>query len=69
MTDEFKLDVTGKAVILIELGQYGPMEFSLNDTKLVLDLLRILVKNPDFTVGAYTDEQKQHYKSLLDIIV
>lgn len=69
MSDEFKLDITGKVVVLIELADHGPMELSFNDKATALNILDVLINEKPFTVrGAYEEEQGTQFQSLLDSV-
>jgi hypothetical protein len=67
--DDIKLDFTGKAIVLLELADYGPVEFSIDDKEIVAELLRVLIEDYAFTVrGAYDESTATQYKTLLDTV-
>jgi hypothetical protein len=65
---EFKLKFTGKMTILIELEEYGPLQYRIDDMDTVMDVTRIILDKTDntTTVNSYNKRDEHTFKKLLD---
>lgn len=65
-----QLKFTGKMSILIEVEDYGPMEFRINDLDTAMKIVEVLLKETDntTTVNAYNKRTENIYKKILDDI-
>lgn len=68
MPPSLKLDFTGKMSMVVELADYGPMEFRIDDKETVLKILRLLMEETGHitTVDAYNKRTGNTLKKLLD---
>lgn len=66
--NDFKLDFTGKATLVVELIGYGPMEFRIDNKDTLLKIVRVLLKemNNTTTVDSYGKRTETTLKKLLD---
>lgn len=67
-TKELKLNFTGKATILIELEDFGPIEYRINDRKVVVEMLKLLIDEmgPTTPVNSYDKKTQKKLETLLD---
>ena len=63
-----KLDFTGKMSILIDLAEYGPMEYRVDDKELCFKIIRLLVDEmgPTTTVNSYNKRTENTFRKILD---
>jgi hypothetical protein len=68
--DGIRLNFTGKATLIIELEEFGPMTIGINDLDLVTDLVKFIMDNSedDFNVEPSDDEMTKRYQQVLDEI-
>lgn len=66
--EEFKLKFTGKMSIVIELEDYGPMQFRVNDIDVALEVARLILKHTDnkMSVDSYGKREETTLKKMLD---
>lgn len=63
--DDFKLDFTGNSVFLIETN-HGPMEISIKDMDVTLDILRTILKqSSNMPVDSFSDEEEVAMRNIL----
>lgn len=67
---EFKLKFTGKASILIEQENYGPLEYRINDLDTVMKIVRLLIDEigPTTPVNSYNARTQKTFTKILDDI-
>jgi len=65
---ELNLNFTGKATILIELEDFGPIEYRINDRKVVVEMLKLLIEEigPTTPVDSYDKKTQKKLETLLD---
>lgn len=71
MTDDLRLNFTGKAVLIIELENAGPMEFRFNDMNVLHKLVNILLDettDEEMSLTAYDKDTEANLQKLLDTI-
>jgi hypothetical protein len=66
--EEIKLNFTGKATILIELEDFGPIEYRINDMDVVINILELLLAEMGTTtpVNSYDKKTQKKLQKLLD---
>lgn len=66
--DELRIEFTGKMSILIELENYGPMEYRLDDKDVCLKVFRLLIQEmgPTTPVNSYNKRTENTFKKILD---
>lgn len=67
---ELVLKFTGKASILIEQENYGPMEYRINDLDTVMKVFRVLLDElgPTTPVNSYDARTQKTFTKILDDI-
>lgn len=67
---DLKLDFTGKASLLIELKDYGPMQYRINDLDTVMKIVRVILdaSNNTTTVDSYGKREEKTFTKILDDI-
>ena len=67
---DLKLNFTGKASVLLELEDYGPMQYRINDLDTVMKIVRIILDASDHTtdVNAYGKREQKTFTKILDDI-
>lgn len=66
-SDEFRLEITGKVSLIIELAEYGPMEFRTVDKDLVRTLLQaVLDAADDLELISQTKAQSRRLAKILE---
>jgi hypothetical protein len=68
--DGLLLNFTGKATLILELEEFGPMTIGINDLDLVTDLVKFIMDNSEdeFNVEPSDDEMTKRYQQVLDEI-
>jgi hypothetical protein len=68
--EDLKLNFTGKASLVLELEDFGPMEFNFNDKQVVYDVVKLLIDNLGeiSNVDAYDKKTEKSFRNLLDRI-
>jgi hypothetical protein len=66
--EEIKLNFTGKATILIELEDFGPIEYRINDMDVVINIVELLLAEMGTTtpVNSYDKKTQKKLQKLLD---
>lgn len=64
---DFKLDLTGKMTILIELNGHGPIQISVNDKNTVVEVIRTLLDmgGSIMDVDSYDNKTQKKFEKLL----
>lgn len=64
---DFKLDLTGKMTILIELNGHGPIQISVNDKNTVVEVIRTLLDmgGSIMDVDSYDKRTQKKFEKLL----
>jgi len=64
---DFKLDLTGKMTILIELNGRGPIQISVNDRDTVVEVIRTLLDmgGSIMDVDSYDNKTQKKFEKLL----
>ena len=67
-SNNLKLDFTGKMSILIELKDYGPMQYRINDLDTVMKIMRVILdaSNNTTTVDSYGKREQKTFQKILD---
>jgi len=67
-SNNLKLDFTGKMSILIELKDYGPMQYRINDFDTVMKIMRVILdaSNNTTTVDSYNAQEQKTFQKILD---
>lgn len=66
-TDDIHLTFTGKMVIIVELEEFGPMEFTIDDKDMTLDIMKVMLGiSNNFTVNSYSKKEEKALKKLLE---
>jgi hypothetical protein len=66
--ESLKLNLTGRATFLLELADYGPIEYRINDRAVVVALLKLLIEEmgPTTPVDSYDKRTQKKLQTLLD---
>lgn len=66
--EELKLEFTGKGFIILELEQYGPMQFKWENKHLTSELLRVILNEMGNTseVNSFTEKELKQFKNNLN---
>ena len=66
--ESLELKFTGKATLLVELENYGPIEWRIDDKDVLLEMLMIMLDNMGHTstVNSYDKRTEKTFKRLLD---
>lgn len=66
-SSSFKLDLTGKMTILIELDGYGPLQISVNNKDTVVEVIRMLLDmgGSIMDVDSYDKKTQKKFEKLL----
>lgn len=67
---ELSLKFTGKMSVLIEVEDYGPLQFRINDMELVKKVAEFIMEVTDnkTTVDSYNKREEKTLKKILDEI-
>jgi hypothetical protein len=65
---ELKLNFTGKATFLVELDDFGPIEYRIDDREVVLEIFKVLVEKmgPTTPIDSYDKRTQKKLETLLD---
>lgn len=64
---ELSLTFTGKAVFVADMKDFGPMEFSIDDIELTMEIVRsIMGVSGSFPVNSYNEKEGKRLKKLLN---
>jgi hypothetical protein len=66
-SSSFKLDLTGKMTILIELDGYGPLQINVNNKDTVVEVIRMLLDmgGSIMDVDSYDKKTQKKFEKLL----
>lgn len=64
-TNQLNINFTGKASVIIELEEYGPLQFNINDINIVCELVSVLIAEQSSTVDVYNATEEKKLKSIL----
>lgn len=66
--NELPIEFTGKMSIIIELENYGPMEYRLDSKDVCVKVLRLLIQEmgPTTSVNSYNKRTENTFKKILD---
>jgi hypothetical protein len=66
--DSLKLNFTGKATFVIELEDFGPMEYRIDDKEVVFEIFKVLIEKmgPTTPVDSYDKKTQKKLETLLD---
>lgn len=71
MTDDLRLNFTGKAVLIVELENAGPMEFRFNDMDVLHKLVEVLLDkttDEEMSLTAYDKDTEANLQNILNTI-
>lgn len=70
MKNQLNLKFTGKMTILIELEEYGPIQYNVNDLLIVSDVMEIILDAADnkTSLDSYNKREQKSMQKLLDNI-
>jgi hypothetical protein len=65
---DLHIKFTGKASILIELEEYGPMQYRINDFDTVMKIVKVILdaSNNTTTVDSYNAREQKTFQKILD---
>lgn len=66
--NELNIKFTGKATVIVELEEHGPIQFNINDMNIVLNVVNVLLINDTTKVDAYTKAEEKRLTSILNKI-
>ena len=68
MNDELRMTPTGKAIVLVELEEHGPIEWRINDKQIVLELIRVILNESEHqtTVNSYNKKEEKKMRDMLN---
>jgi hypothetical protein len=68
MENDLKWKFTGKAIVLIEIDEYGPIEFRIDDLNTVMQISKILLdaSSNTMTVNSYNKREENKMRNLLN---
>lgn len=66
--DNLKLNMTGKATFVVELEDFGPIEYRINDRSIVVAMFKLLIEQMGSTtpVDSYDKRTQKKLETLLD---
>lgn len=66
--DNLKLNMTGKATFVVELEDFGPIEYRINDRSVVVAMFKLLIEQMGSTtpVDSYDKRTQKKLETLLD---
>lgn len=66
--EDLQLSFTGKMSILIEVEEYGPLQFRIDDFELTKEIVRIILDRTDniTSVDSYDKREQKTLTKLLD---
>ena len=68
MDKDLQLNFTGKAVLLVEIEEHGPIEFKIDDLAVVMQISKILLdaSSNTMTVNSYNKREENKMRTLLN---
>ena len=66
--DSLKLELNGKALLMLDTDEWGPIELRIDDKETAVELLRIIVDNMGniSTVDSYTKAEGKKLKKMVE---
>ena len=66
--DSLKLELNGKALLMLDTDEWGPIELRIDDKETAVELLRVIVDNLGniSTVDSYTKEEGKKLKKMVE---
>lgn len=66
--DSLKLDLNGKALLMLDTDEWGPIELRIDDKETAVELLRVIVDNLGniSTVDSYTKAEGKKLKKMVE---
>lgn len=67
-TNELKISFTGKATLIIELEEHGPIELRIHDKDVLLRVMSVVLEEMNYTtpVDSYDKKTEKKLTKLLD---
>ena len=66
--DSLKLELNGKALLMLDTDEWGPIELRIDDKETAVELLRVIVDNMGniSTVDSYTKAEGKKLKKMVE---
>ena len=66
--DSLKLELNGKALLMLDTDEWGPIELRIDDKETAVELLRVIVDNLGSisTVNSYTKAEGKKLKKMVE---
>lgn len=66
--DSLRLDLNGKALLMLDTDEWGPIELRIDDKETAVELLRVIVDNLGniSTVDSYTKAEGKKLKKMVE---
>lgn len=66
--DSLKLELNGKALLMLDTDEWGPIELRIDDKETAVELLRVIVDNMGniSTVDSYTKADGKKLKKMVE---
>jgi hypothetical protein len=66
--DSLKLDLNGKALLMLDTDEWGPIELRIDDKETAVELLRVIVDNLGniSNVDSYTKAEGKKLKKMVE---
>lgn len=66
--DSLKLELNGKALLMLDTDEWGPIELRIDDKETAVELLRVIVDNLGniSTVDSYTKAEGKKLKKMVE---
>ena len=66
--DSLKLELNGKALLMLDTDEWGPIELRIDDKETAVELLRVIVDNMGniSTVNSYTKAEGKKLKKMVE---
>ena len=66
--DSLKLELNGKALLMLDTDEWGPIELRIDDKETAVELLRVIVDNMGniSTVDSYTKAEGKKLKNMVE---
>lgn len=62
---ELALRPTGRMTVIVEMEEWGPIEFKIDDVDMTLLVVGVLAQVPSTVVGSYTARHRKTLERLL----
>lgn len=63
--DSLALKPTGRMSVIVEMEEWGPIEFKINDVDMTLAVVGVLSQVPSIVVDKYTKRDRKTFERLL----